>query len=229
MGKQLKISELKRVVNVDKFQKYALILQDENLKDEKQIKKILDELDLKTPSRDVLLKTKLGFVLKDLANRTDLSIACREKAANLRSKWKEFHKRLLLAPKYDVKCDKPTTENRENARKTLKNTFIRAANNNNNNINDITVFNEDSEDHISLIADLEFTIFKKCDTLINAKYFSLVRFCCKHINDDSSLRTKFLNYAITSSELINTCLLNSKSNSSNNNLIENEPKTSSSD
>ena len=65
--------------------------------------------------------------------------------------------------------------------------------------------------------------------MINAKYFSLVRFCCKHINDDSSLRTKYLNYAITSSELINTCLLNSKSNSSNNNLIENEPKTSSSD
>jgi hypothetical protein len=225
MGKQLKISELKRVVNVDKFQKYASMLQDNNLKDEKQIKKILAELDLKTPSRDVLLKTKLGFVLKDLALRTDLSIECREKAASLRSKWKEFHKRLLLAPKYDVKCDKPTTENRENARKTLKNAFIRASSNNNH---DATVFIEESEDHMALIADLEFTIFKKCDTLINAKYFNLVRFCCKYINDDSSLRTKFLNYAITSSEFINTCFLNSKSNSSNTNLIENEPKTSSS-
>ncbi len=222
MGKQLKISELKRVVNVDKFQKYASILQDENLKDEKQINKILAELDLKTPSRDVLLKTKLGFILKSLADRTDLSVDCREKAANLRLKWKEFHKRLLLAPKYDVKCDKPTTENRENARKTLKNTFIRSSS------NDVTVFNEESDDHISLIADLEFTIFKKCDTLINAKYFNLVRFCCKYINDDSSLRSRFLNYAITSSELINAFLLSSKTNSSNNNLIENEPKTSSS-
>jgi DNA-binding transcriptional ArsR family regulator len=37
----------------------------------------------------------------------------------LRAKWKEFHKRLLLAPKYDVKCDKPTTEHRQKARAAL--------------------------------------------------------------------------------------------------------------
>ena len=104
MGKQLKLNELKRVVNVDKFSEYAAILANSANRNEKQIDKVLDELGKKTPSRDILKSTKLGHILKEVANRDCLSRTVRSKARRLREQWKEFHKRLLQAPRYDVKC-----------------------------------------------------------------------------------------------------------------------------
>ncbi len=63
-------------------------MKDPSFIDESKINKMLNELDEKTPSRDVLLKTRLGFVLKDLSTRKGLSPGCQNKAANLRVKWK---------------------------------------------------------------------------------------------------------------------------------------------
>jgi hypothetical protein len=106
MGKQLKLNELKRVVNVDKFSEYAAILADSAKfnQNEKQIEKVLDELAKKTPSRDILKSTKLGHILKEVSDRDCLTRPIRSKARRLREQWKEFHKRLLQAPRYDVKC-----------------------------------------------------------------------------------------------------------------------------
>ena len=98
------------MVNVDEISKNALILADTSNSDARQIENILVELNTKTPSREILMKTRLGFVLKELASRQSLPRSTREMARDLREKWKDFHKRLLCAPKCDVKCDKPTTE-----------------------------------------------------------------------------------------------------------------------
>ena len=128
MTKQLKLNELKRVVDVDKFSEYAARLKEKKTSED-EIDRILNELGKKTPSRDVLLKTRLGFLLKDVAENERLSKSVREKAKQLRSKWKEFHKKLFLAPKLDVKCDKPTTEGREKAKKTLETALINTTKN----------------------------------------------------------------------------------------------------
>ena len=84
MGKQLKLSELKRVVNVDTFSRYASILADKSNTNESEIDHILDELSEKTPSRDILKQTKLGHILKELANRESLTKSIRNKSINLR-------------------------------------------------------------------------------------------------------------------------------------------------
>jgi hypothetical protein len=219
MVKQLKISELKRVVNVEQINKYAIILKNENNNDEKQIETILNELNTKMPSREILLKTRLGFILRDLANRDNLSKNIREKAKQLRLKWKEFHKRILLAPKYDVKCDKPTTENRQNARNSLTNCFLRtnkpkdAGKESNSKISDV-VFNPEHEEFTQLISDLEFLIFQYSDSLVNSKYFNTVRKCLKTITDNKDLRNGFLNYEITSKEFLKIAI-NEQSNMRN--------------
>ena len=211
MGKQLKISELKRVVNVDLLSKYANILSDEKNKDEKQIESILNELFSKTPSRDVLIKTRLGFILKDLSNRRHLSPTLRQKATDLRSKWKDFHKRLLLAPKFDVKCDKPTTERRQKARNSLHIAFEksiqRELNSSSQSVSNINkIDNQTSEQIHLLVGDLEFEIFKYCETLVNTKYLNSVNACIKYINENSDLRSKFLSCEITSAQFIQNCL-----------------------
>ncbi|CAF0926447.1 unnamed protein product [Brachionus calyciflorus] len=203
MGKQLKINELKRVVNIDKFSKYANILKDTNFNDERQIDSILNELALKTPSREVLMKTKLGFILKEISNRERLSKKIRDKALNLRTKWKDFHKKLLLAPKYDVKCDKPTTENRQKARQALLKTFINTNASSNGNI----FFDSNQEEHITFVNDLEFAIFNHNDNLVNNKYFNLVRKCIRVINEKSKIRNDFLNYDLKAEDLIKQYLV----------------------
>jgi hypothetical protein len=211
MGKQLKISELKRVVNVDLLSKYANILSDENNKDEKQIESILSELFTKTPSRDVLIKTRLGFILKDLSNRRNLSPTLRQKAVDLRAKWKDFHKRLLLAPKFDVKCDKPTTERRQKARNSLHIAFEKSIQRDlKTSSHDVTnIFKEENQTqeqiHL-LVGDLEFEIFKYCETLVNTKYLNSVNKCIKIINENYDLRNKFLNCEISSTQFVQNCL-----------------------
>ena len=201
MVKQLKISELKRVVNVDLLSKYANILSDENNKDEKQIESILNELFTKTPSRDVLIKTRLGFILKDLSNRRNLSSNIRQKATDLRNKWKDFHKRLLLAPKFDVKCDKPTTERRQKARNSLHVAFEKSIQ------RDLKSSSQSMSEQIHLlVGDLEFEIFKHCETLVNTKYLNSVNMCIKYINENSDLRSKFLSCEITSTQFVQNFL-----------------------
>ena len=172
MGKQLKLSELKRVVNVDTFSRYATILADKTNNNESELDRILDELSEKTPSRDILKQTKLGHILKELANRETLSKSLRNKSICLRQKWKEFHKNLLLAPRYDVKCDKPTTESRMRARQSLTNAFLKL--NQTNDDSSSLLFKETNESHKKLILDLEFKLFQFSDTLVNLKYLTKI-------------------------------------------------------
>ena len=207
MAKQLKISELKRVVNVDMISKYANALKDTNFKDERQINAILDELNKKTPSREVLMKTRLGFILKDLGNRSELSAKVRGKALDLRRKWKEFHKRLLLAPKFDVKCDKPTTENRTKARAQLSDAFLRSNQSPLSSPNTSSVvFCSDSDDHESLVNDLEFAVYNYCDTLVNAKYFKFISLCGRQVVNNATLRNQYLTYQLEPLDLLLKCI-----------------------
>lgn len=71
MAKQLKLNEMKRVVDVDKFSHYALKLKDKKTSED-EIDRILTELGKKTPSREILMKTKLGFILKEIGERKKL-------------------------------------------------------------------------------------------------------------------------------------------------------------
>jgi hypothetical protein len=117
----------------------------------------------------------------------------------LRTKWKEFHKKLLLAPKFDVKCDKPTTEGRERAKQALKNGFTRS---NSSINNDEETFDSNSDKHQTVINDLEFSIFEHCDKLVNPKYYNKVRVCIKLISNNGDLRSKILRHELTSDEFV---------------------------
>lgn len=192
-GKQLKINELKRVVNVDQIKRYASTLEDVNNRNVSELNRILDELGKKTPSRDILIKTRLGHILKDFALRKGLPKSVREKAAALRTKWKEFHKRLLLAEKYDVKCDKPTTEHRARTRESIAKA-LRALK---------PTMNELDE---QIIANLEFALFKHCDSLINANYFGTVRRVVNHIEQCPILVNDLFDCKLDAAEFINECL-----------------------
>lgn len=205
----MKINELKRVVNVDKFSKYANILKDTNFNDEKQIDSILTELSKKTPSREVLMKTRLGFILKELSTRESLSKKTRDNALNLRTKWKDFHKRLLLAPKFDVKCDKPTSENRQKVRQAFSNAFSRGNSKNSNDQNSV-LFDPNSEEHMGLINDLEFSVFQHCDKLVNTKYFKTARQLIQQFQKPNNpLRDQFLRFELKTDDLIKKYLTQS--------------------
>lgn len=200
MSKQLKISELKRVVNVDKFTKYADVLREST--NEKEIQSILSELEAKTPSRDILIKTRLGFILKELINRDRLSPSVRLHAQRVRVKWKEFHKKLLLAPSYDVKCDKPTTESREKVRSGLSGAFRRA---------ESSMKHQDEDTLKGLAYQLEFGIFQYCDKLVNKRYFTTCRECVRVISNCETAREDYLNGRIDASEFIDKYLKDTSS------------------
>jgi hypothetical protein len=204
MAKQLKLNELKRVVDVDKFSKYATRLRDHESTSEEEIDRILTELGKKMPSKEVLMKTRLGFILKDLGAREGLSNQVREKAKSLRTKWKEFHKRLLLAPIYDVKCDKPTTENRQKAKVQLENALSRL--NSSGGAAPATLFDSSSVVHSNLVSSLEFAIFQHCDKLVNSKYFNTIRLCIRLFNDKPDVRRQLLNSEIKVDDLIHSYL-----------------------
>jgi hypothetical protein len=184
MSKQLKISDLKRVVNIDEITKLASILKDEK-SSENKILNAIERLNLKTPSREVLMKTKLGFILKDLGKNEKLNKEIRDKALAVRRKWKEFHKNLLLAQKLDVKCDKPTSEKRQNAKIQL----LKSVYSNENS------YNKD-------IIDLEFIIFQYCDNLINYKYLNIIKNCSILLKQDIELAKSYLNGCVSATDVL---------------------------
>jgi len=190
MGKQLKINELKRVVNVDTFSKHAHILNDCKNANIDQIEYILNDLSCKTPSKDILMKTRLGFILKKLASNESLPKHLRQMARNLRQTWKEFHKRLLLAPKCDVKCDKPTNENRMKAREFVKKSLIRLSDKNIESGN--VGFDSGLEKHLQIVSDIEFKIYQLSDTIVNERYFDLSRKCMKELGENPEFFVKLI-------------------------------------
>lgn len=203
MGKQLKISDLRRVVNIDKVSEYAKILSNEKMTNAKEIERILHELSTKTPSKEVLMKTRLGFILKDLTSREVLPLKTRYMARDLRVKWKEFHKKLLLAPKYDVKCDKPTMEHRMKARDYIRNSLARLRSTG----DEQKPLDYDSTDerHLQMVTDIEFKVYQLNDTLVNARYFGLVKRCMKILANDCEMKTKLLKSELTVNEFVMSC------------------------
>ena len=183
MSKQLKISDLKRVVNIEEITKLASVLKDEKSSDN-QILNALEQLSNKMPSKEVLMQTKLGFILKDLSKNENLKQNIRIKAATVRKEWKEFHKNLLLAEKLDVKCDKPTTEKRQNAKITILKSI-----NINSNAN-------------KKIDELEFLIFQYCDNLVNIKYSNVIKDCANLFKKEPDISKSYLNGILSSRDLL---------------------------
>lgn len=191
MSKQLKISDLKRVVNVDEITKLASILRDKN-SSETKILNAIEQLSTKMPSKEVLFQTKLGFILKDVSKNDNLAESTRLKALNLRKKWKEFHKNLLLAQKLDVKCDKPTTEKRNSSKIQLIKSIREALNHENCDTGNIN----------AQISDLEFLIFQYCDNLCNWKYTNLVKNCVYLFKSDYLLIDSYMNGSISTKDVL---------------------------
>lgn len=158
MGKQLKIGELKRVVNIDVIFKYAKILKNDKNTNTAQIESILNDLGTKTPSRDVLIKTKLGFILKELSNRKSLPVKTRNMARDLRCTWKDFHKSFLLLTKKDVKCDLPTNQNRYKAREFIKKSLEKL---------------DDPPQVSALVSEIEFQFYQVLG-VVNESYFKKI-------------------------------------------------------
>ena len=187
MSKQLKISDLKRVVNLDEIRKLATILKDDK-SNETEILSAIEQLSTKMPSKEVLMQTRLGFILKDISKNEKISQEIRIRAAQVRKEWKEFHKNLLLTEKLDVKCDKPTTEKRQNSKISLLKAII-------NNNNSSSVAN-------NRVNDLEFLIFQYCDNLVNIKYSNLIRNCVNLLKQDEDITKSFLNGQLSVRDLL---------------------------
>ena len=82
MSKQLKISDLKRVVNLDEIRKLATILKDDK-SNETEILSAIEQLSTKMPSKEVLMQTRLGFILKDISKNEKISQEIRIRAAQV--------------------------------------------------------------------------------------------------------------------------------------------------
>ncbi len=206
MGKQLKLNELRRVVNIDTFIKHALILNDDKIVNIDQIENILMDLSCKTPSKEILMKTRLGFILKKLACNESLPKHLRKTARDLRQRWKEFHKRLLLAPKCDVKCDKPTNENRMKNREFIKKSLLRISL---ENIESTTiVFDSELEKHLQIVSDIEFKIYQLSDTIVNERYFDLSKKFVKVTGENQEFLDQLLDGKLKVDDLFSRLLPN---------------------
>jgi predicted nuclease with TOPRIM domain len=195
MSKQLKINECKRVVNVDDILKLAQQLKDP-LNDENRIIDALNKLENKTPSKEILFKSRLGFILKDIQQNKQLSKHIRDKAKQIRTKWKEFHKNLLLAQRLDVKCDKPTTQQRDSSKTRLENIIL----SNLNTQNDSSIIFKCK----SLVYELEFLIFQICSNLINQKYYDIISKLSLHLeNNKQDCEAFIINNTLLSKDLFN--------------------------
>ena len=71
--------------------------------------------------------------------------------------------------------------------------------------NETVQFVTELDQHIQLVADLEFCIYTCCDTLVNTRYFNLARRCAKVISENSVARNKLLNFQICINEFVLKC------------------------
>lgn len=113
--KQVKIEALPRVVVVEDIERVAAILENEN--DAVIIKKALEELKDIKPSKEILLRTKIGHRVNKL--RANENAAVRKVASEVFKDWRKFYKDMRYRPSIEVRCDAKTELLRMKARKLL--------------------------------------------------------------------------------------------------------------
>lgn len=105
-----------RVVVVERIYQAKAILSVENQRIDEMVS-ALKELDNCTPSKEVLLETKIGHTVNKLRKHADKNI--KELATNVLSRWKLFYRELKQRQPIEVRCDLKTEQFRKKARKLL--------------------------------------------------------------------------------------------------------------
>lgn len=103
------------MVVVEDIERVAAILENEN--DAVIIKKALEELKDIKPSKEILLRTKIGHRVNKL--RANENAAVRKVASEVFKDWRKFYKDMRYRPSIEVRCDAKTELLRMKARKLL--------------------------------------------------------------------------------------------------------------
>lgn len=110
---QAAIEDCSRVVVVEHIQHAASVLSVENQSAETLIK-TMTELNKRTPSKEVLLETKIGHVVNKLRNHSDENV--KKIARVLLRKWKSFYKHQAERKPIEVRCNAKTELFRKKAK-----------------------------------------------------------------------------------------------------------------
>ncbi|XP_064627436.1 transcription elongation factor A N-terminal and central domain-containing protein 2-like [Lineus longissimus] len=114
--KQVTIKSLTRVVVVDDIKKIKEILVNKQTSNE-DLAKALKELGEKIPSKEIIMETKIGQIVRKLVRHDDEDVAKQAKA--IYHKWKNFYAERSKLKPIEVKYDAKTESLRIKARKHL--------------------------------------------------------------------------------------------------------------
>ena len=113
---QSTIESLSRVVVVEDIKQAASLLSVENQKIETLIK-TLSELKKCTPSKEVLLETKIGHRVNKLRRHSDENVS--KLAITLLGKWKKFYRQQNERKPIEVRCNAKTELFRKKAKQLI--------------------------------------------------------------------------------------------------------------
>ncbi|XP_065069800.1 transcription elongation factor A N-terminal and central domain-containing protein 2-like [Rhopilema esculentum] len=113
--KQVTIEALPRVVVVEDIERLSLILQNSN--DAAALHNALEELSKVKPSKEILLKTKIGHIVNKLRKHEDSSV--QKVSRQLFHDWKKFYKEQRCRPVIEVRSDAKSELTRMKARKLI--------------------------------------------------------------------------------------------------------------
>ncbi|KAK2724755.1 transcription elongation factor A N-terminal and central domain-containing protein 2-like [Artemia franciscana] len=184
--RQSKIEMLPGVVNVKDFEKYAQILKSST--NSHEILKILDKIEKKVPSTEVLKSTGIGKVVRKLSTHSDLEIA--SKADDVFEKWKGHVEKMACRKPVEVSSDTATQERREKARNMISKYL-------------------DEE----LGKRIEHEVFNYNNQLLNYKYRKSIRKVALALQSQPDLRETFLKERVKYKEHLKRLFSTSSSDS----------------
>ena len=104
-----------RVVVLEDIERLSLILQNSN--NATALQNALEELSKVKPSKEILLKTKIGHIVNKLRKHEDSSV--QKISRQLFHDWKKFYKEQRCRPVIEVRSDAKSELTRMKARKLI--------------------------------------------------------------------------------------------------------------
>jgi len=180
--KQTTIESLARVVVVEEIKQAKSILSIPNQRTD-QIITCLRNLSKRTPSKEVLLETKIGHVINKLRRHENEEV--KSLARNILKSWKQFYRDIKQRQPIEVRCDKQTETFRKKAKTLIAQALGLDASSN-------------------TVEIIERAVYLHHNRNINFAYKRMIRSMHFKVKSNNELRSKIINNDITAKELCET-------------------------
>ncbi|XP_023220438.1 transcription elongation factor A N-terminal and central domain-containing protein 2-like [Centruroides sculpturatus] len=181
--KQATLESLKGVVVIEDILRHKAILEWKNQEVENMLRS-LEELSKKTPSKEILISTKIGHLVHKLCKHTNSEVS--EKAKHLYEDWKTHILSKMNKPSIEVRSDIQTEKFREVAKRLLAESL-------------------NKKESSKLVNLLEKQIFHLCKRLINKNYRRTVRKVVFTIKNSPTVSEKLKLGKLSVEELLREC------------------------